>query len=427
MVPLPPRTRPPGGGLMRIGNPIAGFGDMPPVVRFLLVNHLLGNLGFYLLVPYLATYVTGDLGLGFAVAGLVLGVRNLAHQGLFLVGGTASDRLGPRAMILAGTLLRAVGFGLFVVADALPMLLLAAVLSGVAGALFNPAVRTYISLEAGPQRRVEAFALFTVFGQGGALLGPVLGAVLVAMDFRISAGVSALVFASLALVQVLLLAHRPAEPAEASVLRDWAAVVSDRRFLLFTLALSGLYALQNQLYLTVPHDVVRLTGSAGGIAVIFISSTALSILGQVPMTRWLARRPDRGPAMAVGLAVMGVGFFPPAMLAVIEGRVLGLVPVLLTGAALAVGVMAVQPFAYELIGAFGPDRTTGTRFGFFYLVSGVVAAASTAAVGAVTDWWGPAAADLVCAALGLACALGVWSLHRAGWLPVQQPEEVVSA
>lgn len=426
MVPFAPGARPAGGGLMRLANPVTGFGSMPAVVRFLLVNHLLGNLGFYLLVPYLATYVTGSLGLGFAIAGLVLGVRNLSHQGLFLIGGTATDRLGPRVMILAGTTLRAIGFGLFVIAESLPVLLVAAVLSGVAGALFNPAVRTYISLEAGPERRVDAFALFTVFGQCGALLGPVLGLILVAIDFRLSAAVSAAVFAMLALVQARLLAHRPPASSDASVLGDWGTALKDRKFLAFTLALSGLYALQNQLYFVVPNDVVRLTGSADGIAVVFVVSTLLTILAQMRVSRRLAAYPARGPAMAGGLVVMGLGFLPPALLSgVLTGPVAGLVPVLLTGAALSIGVMVVQPFAYELIGAFGHDRTTGTRFGFFYLVSGGVGAASTAAVGAVTDTWGAGAADYICVTVGLACGLGVWLLHRAGLLPAaQQGEEV---
>ena len=131
--------------------------------------------------------------------------------------------------------------------------------------------------------------------------------------------------------------------------------------------------------------------------------------------------------MAGGLVVMGLGFLPPALLAgTLTGPVAGLLPVLLTGAALAIGVMVVQPFAYELIGAFGDDRTTGTRFGCFYLISGGVAAASTAAVGISTDRWGAAAADLICVALGLICGFGIWLLHRAGRLPTAPENEQVT-
>ena len=114
-------------------------------VRLLLVNQFAVNTGFYLLIPYLATHL-GNLGMSAAVIGIVLGVRTLSQQGLFLLGGTASDRLGPRTAILAGCALRAVGFGLFAIGESLAVVLAASVLSGLAGALFNPAVRAYIAL-----------------------------------------------------------------------------------------------------------------------------------------------------------------------------------------------------------------------------------------------------------------------------------------
>jgi MFS family permease len=56
-------------------------------------------------------------------------------------------------------------------ADSVPALLVAAFLSGFAGAMFNPAVRAYIAQATGV-RRTEAFALFRVFANAGLLLSP---------------------------------------------------------------------------------------------------------------------------------------------------------------------------------------------------------------------------------------------------------------
>lgn len=135
---------------MRTWHEIRGF---PVAVRLLLVNQLGVNTGFYLLIPYLAVHLGENLGMSAAVVGIVLGVRNLSQQGLFLIGGSAADRLGARRVIIAGCALRTVGFALFALGDGLPVLLAASVLSGLAGALFNPAVRTYLSQEAGSARR----------------------------------------------------------------------------------------------------------------------------------------------------------------------------------------------------------------------------------------------------------------------------------
>lgn len=139
--------------------------SFPIAVRLLMANQFAINLAFYMLMPYLAAHLSGDLGLAAWAIGLVLGVRNFSQQGMFLIGGTIADRYGYKAPIMAGCLLRTVGFGVLGWVDNLPALVLASATTGFAGALFNPAVRAYLAAEAG-DRRVDAFATFNVFYQG---------------------------------------------------------------------------------------------------------------------------------------------------------------------------------------------------------------------------------------------------------------------
>ena len=120
-----------------------------PAVCLLLVSQFAINTGYSLLYPYLAVHMQRDLGLSAWLLGVVLGAGTLSQQGLFLIGGALSDRLGPRRIILSGLLLRTLGFLSFAFSTSLPGLLLAAVLSGFAGALFNPAVRAYLAQAAG--------------------------------------------------------------------------------------------------------------------------------------------------------------------------------------------------------------------------------------------------------------------------------------
>ncbi|HWO61734.1 MAG TPA: MFS transporter [Umezawaea sp.] len=379
----------------------------PLSVRLLLVNQFGVNTGFYLLIPYLATYLGGGLGLSAATIGVVLGVRTLSQQGLFLVGGSASDRLGPRRVIIVGCALRAVGFGLFAAGESVAVLLVASVLSGLAGALFNPAVRAYVAVEAAEDDRADAFALFAVFGQAGALAGPVLGSALLLWDFRVAALVAAGIFLVLTVAQALVLPDRPVPARHGTVLGDWQECLANRRFVAFTLALTGMFALQNQLYLVLPLQAQRATGSASAVALIFLVSTVATLGLQVRITRALSSWRARGPAIALGLAVMGSGFVATAVAD-------GVVPVLIA-TLLSVGVMIAQPFVYELVPGFGRDDLAGTYFGMFYLASGVVAALANAAIG----WTIGAAGWLtspLCVAIGLTCAAGVALLHRRGAL-----------
>ncbi|MDI2031995.1 MFS transporter [Saccharopolyspora sp. TS4A08] len=399
------------------------FRGYPLAVQVLLINQLGVNTAFYLLIPYLAGYLGHDLGLSAAVIGVILGVRNLSQQGLFLLGGSASDRLGARGVIIAGCALRAVGFGLFAFGTSLPVLLAASVLSGLAGALFNPAVRSYLSHEAG-ERRAEMFSMFNVFANTGMLIGPLLGSALLLVDFQVSAICAALIFAVLTVAQVLVLPAREVPTPRTTLLADWREVLTDRRFVLFTCAMTGLFALQNQLYLVLPMLASRFTGTAVSVSVIFLVTTVAGLALQVRITRWCDGRWSRGRAIATGLAVMGGGFAVtaiaataiPAQPASSTGElVLRLSPVLVTAFALSVGVMLAQPFAYELIPAYGRDELSGTYFGVFYLASGLTAAGGNALIGWATDLAGaevPWLPSALCLAIGLASAAAVLALHR---------------
>lgn len=125
--------------------------SFPPGAQLLMANQFAINLAFYMLMPFLAAHLAGDIELAAWAVGLVLGVRNLTQQGLFLVGGTLADRYGYKAPIMAGCLLRTVGFALLGWGDTLPALIAASAATGFAGALFNPA-----SAPTSPPKRANA-------------------------------------------------------------------------------------------------------------------------------------------------------------------------------------------------------------------------------------------------------------------------------
>ncbi|WP_329331822.1 MFS transporter [Streptomyces sp. NBC_00663] len=403
---------------MRTWREIRGF---PLAVQLLLVNQLGVNTGFYLLIPYLATHLTDHLGMSAAVVGIVLGVRNLSQQGLFIIGGSAADRLGARGVIIAGCALRTLGFALFALGDDLAVLLAASVLSGLAGALFNPAVRTYIAQEA-DERKAEAFALFNVFATTGALIGPLLGSALLLVDFRTSALTAAGIFAVLTLAQALVLPVRTVEPGKGTVLADWREVLGNRGFLAFALAMVGMFTLENQLYLLLPDGARRATGWDGAAGLVFLVGTLTNLALQLRITRALKGRGHRARWIATGLGLMAVAFLPPALAVGSSGHpVLRALPVLAGALLLYLGVMVAQPFVMELIPGFGRSELTGTYFGVFYVVSGIAAAVGNTVVGWAMDAGERGDADWLpwacCALFGLASALGVAWLHRAGTLP----------
>lgn len=392
--------------------------------RLLMINQFGINLGFYMLMPYLAGYLAGPLGLAAWAVGLVLGVRNFSQQGMFIVGGTLADRLGYKPLIVAGCLLRTAGFALLVVADSLPAVLIASAATGFAGALFNPAVRAYLAADAG-ERRVEAFALFNVFYQAGILAGPLVGLAFMAVDFRLTAAGAAAVFALLTIAQLFALPRRDADPAEAatSVLQDWRTVAANRSFLLFAVAMIGSYVSSFQVYLALPLHAANLAPqhTSALIAVIFAVSGVVAVTAQLRISRWFSSRWGSGRSLVIGMTVVALSFVP--LILVPDNRFGGVMAIgalLVSTAVLAVGSAAVFPFEMDTVVALSAGRLVGTHYGFYSTIVGVGILTGNVAIGALVQAApGRGAGVLVWVALagvGLLCAAALRALARNGHL-----------
>lgn len=417
----------------------------PASVQLLMVNQFAINLGFYMLMPYLAAHLSGTLGLAGWLVGLVLGVRNFSQQGMFLLGGTLADRLGYKPLIVAGCLLRTVGFATLGLVDSLPALLAASAATGLAGALFNPAVRAYLAADAG-ERRVDAFALFNVFYQAGILLGPLVGMLLTGVDFRITCLVSAGIFAVLSAVQVRALPKRRAKdgPAERAprperVLAQWRSIVRNRPFLLFATAMIGSYVLSFQIYLSLPLEVRRVAGdgelATAAVALLFAVSGLSTIVGQTRVTAWCKARMTPGHALTCGLLVMSSAFLPllaAAALPVPHDGVarwlFAAVPPALAALMLALGTMIAYPFEMDTIVRLAGDRLVATHYGLYNTICGIGIALGNLLTGAALDAARSAGMSalpwIALCLLGLGCAAALAGLRRSGCLSprVRQPE-----
>ncbi|MGW2386423.1 MDR family MFS transporter [Streptomyces sp. NPDC001658] len=412
-------------------------------VQLLMVNQFTINLGFYMLMPYLAAHLSGTLGLAGWVVGLVLGVRNFSQQGMFLVGGTLADRFGYKPMIVAGCVLRTVGFATLGLVDSLAALIAASAATGLAGALFNPAVRAYLAADAGG-RRVEAFALFNVFYQAGILLGPLVGMVLTGVDFRITCLVAAGIFALLSIVQIRALPARRAEDTQKrkergreSVLAQWRGILANRPFLLFSCAMIGSYVLSFQVYLSLPLEVRRLGGDGefgtAAVAVLFAVSGLSTIVGQTRVTAWCRARYQPGQALTRGLAVMGLAFVPLLTATAVpvpdSGAglwLLAAVPPTLAALLLAFGTMIAYPFEMDTIVRLSGDRLVATHYGLYNTICGIGITLGNLLTGAALDAARaagmPALPWISLSVLGLACAAALYGLHRTGRLATPTPE-----
>jgi MFS family permease len=384
---------------------IQQFGTFNRPVQLLFINQLAIMMGFSMLMPYLTGYLTTTLGFAAWVAGLVLGLRTFSQQGMSVIGGTLGDRVGYKPVIAGGCILRMAGFLLFAFSDALPSVLAAALLSGLGGAFFGPAVRAYLASESG-ERRVEAFALFQICEGMGACLGPVLGVVLFHISFQLVCVMASVLFLVLTILQLFYLPPRGGLETSAPrpVRSEWKEVLANRAFVVFAVGMVAYLTLYSQLYLSLPLEVRRLTGDGAGTGILFTICALLSIMTQVHITAYMKAHYRPLQAIAIGLTLMGGAFLPllaaqpflpiyalpgafgdaTNLQAVLMG-VINFAPAFASAMLLSLGTMVVQPFALSLIPSLGGNRLLGTYFGFYYLVQGSGTIVGNLAIGAAFD------------------------------------------
>ncbi|MFJ6157209.1 MFS transporter [Pseudarthrobacter sp. NPDC092184] len=369
-----------------------------PAPALLLASQLVFNIGFYAVVPFLALVMTRDFGLAATAVGIVLGARVFSQQGLFLVGGMITDRWGPRRAMLTGCLVRVSGYLTLAMAGSFPLFLLGAVLTGMGGALFSPALESLVG-KAEERRRGTSgkapalFALLAICGEIGAVAGPLLGALLLGISFSWAALAGAAVFA----VMTGVLWHgvpaepprntpamgEPAVPPKPAARRTEgiAAMLQDRRFVAFAALYSVNLLAYNQLYFGLPIELGRTGAGPGALAGLFAVASLMTVALQWPISR-LTTRLGAGRALTAGFVLKGLSFGTMAVLAQFQATgTLQLLPPLVLVVGLCLAHMCIGPVAMPLVLDFARGRRTGIYYGLLASMGGCAVLLGNVALG----------------------------------------------
>ncbi|WP_171109516.1 MULTISPECIES: MFS transporter [Streptomyces] len=365
---------------------------LSPLLRLLILTQLAFNIGFFAVLPFLAEHLGQAIGMAGWLVGFVLGLRTFSQQGLFVVGGALADRYGIRPVVLAGCALRIVGFVWLGYAERTWAVIGAVLLIGFAAALFSPAVESEVARQAvlweeeSGGSRTRVLALFTVAGQAGAFVGPLLGALLLAVDFRTACLAGAGVFVLVLAGHAWLLPQRVPGREPTRIRGGAGALIRNRRFLALCCAYGAYLLAYNQLYLALPEEVERVAGSQAPLAWLFALSSLLVVTTQLPVTRWVGDRLALRRSMAAGLALIAAGFAVVAVARPAEWTgVVGLLPAAGFVVLLTVGQMLVAPAARAWIPDLAEPGRLGLYTGALSSVSGLIVLAGSAATGLLLD------------------------------------------
>ncbi|KOU77976.1 membrane protein [Streptomyces sp. MMG1533] len=404
----------PSTGLRRRAPGAPGRSRLSPLLRLLILTQLAFNIGFFAVLPFLSEHLGQAMGMAGWLVGLVLGLRTFSQQGLFVVGGALADRYGIRPVVLAGCALRIAGFAWLGYAEAAWAVIGAVLLIGFAAALFSPAVESEVARQAvareesGGGDRTRVLALFTVAGQAGAFVGPLLGALLLSADFRTVCLAGAGIFVLVLAGHAWLLPQRIPGTERVQVRGGMGALLRNRRFLALCCAYGAYLLAYNQLYLALPDEVQRAAGSQAPLAWLFALSSLLVVTAQLPVTRWVGERIDLRRSMAAGLLLIAAGFAVVALTRPADRTgAPGLIPAAGFVVLLTFGQMLVAPVARAWVPDLAPEGRLGLYTGALSSVSGLIVLVGSAATGVLLDSGLPAVVPWLVLAVVPAAAIGL--------------------
>jgi predicted MFS family arabinose efflux permease len=268
------------------------------------VNNLLGFLQAFL-VLFLThrgfSQIAAATALGCYGAGCFTGV---------LIGGAFTDRLGPRFATFASM----TGYALLLIAVLylrnLPLLLVTVFLVGMVNRFYLPTASAMLSERTPAHQQVMIYALLRLALNVGATAAPLLASALITVSYQLLFWCDASASVVYGLIAITALPSRPrSKPAPDPASRrrtGYRAVLSDRRYVLYLLAVLVNIAVYMQYVSTLP-----LAMADAGAATIWYSS-AISLNGlmviscELLLTKFTQRLP-MALVVTVGFGLLALG------------------------------------------------------------------------------------------------------------------------
>ncbi|MFA6957489.1 MAG: MFS transporter [Thermoanaerobaculia bacterium] len=258
----------------------------------------------------LALFLTDVVGFTDVEAGWIGALFASMIYLLPFVSGAAADRIGFRYSLILAFLLLGVGYATLGLFPAKPAVLASLALIVVGGSFVKPTITGTVARSSDEHNRARAFSIFYMIVNIGSFSGKTI-----AKPVRTMLGLEYVPLYSsgaaiIALVIVVFfywpkddLAQRPRSATEA--IKDLGQVLRNGRFLALLLITAGFWAIQGQLYASLPKYVIRMVGPDASPEWYANVNPLMVVLLVVPITQ-LVRKLK--PVTSIGISLALVPF-----------------------------------------------------------------------------------------------------------------------
>lgn len=277
---------------------------------FLIIDNMFVVVGFYVVFPLISIYFVEQLGWAAFLVGFALGLRQFIQQGLGIIGGAFADKLGAKPMIVAGLLMRTLGFIIMSIANTPVLLCISCILSALGGTLFDPPRTALVIKLIRPWELGRFYSILMLEDSICAIVGIVLGTWLIQYDFKLVCFTGAILFFIAGIFNAWRLPAYKISSSHLSLLDGIKKVLSNHRFVIYAGTLTGYYILSAQVMLMLPIRIHEISGQLSYIKWMYIIEAILSLLLIIPITQWSEKHFSLETRLMIGLIIMIISLLP---------------------------------------------------------------------------------------------------------------------
>jgi MFS family permease len=339
---------------------------LPKNIWLICVVALINRTGT-MVFPFLALYLTQEIGVEPGKAGLVLTFYGIGALVSAPFAGKLSDKIGALNLIKFSLLGSGVLFFVYSLFDSYIAISIISVVLAIVSEAFRPAGMSFISSEASVEQRKPAYALYRLAINLGMSIGPVVGGLLSAINFDLLFYVDG--FTSIAAGVFLLFAKWQLKPSTIESKKKEAtenekrykSVMRDGKFMYFLLASLPVVMVFFQHFSSMPLFVVdSLEFSRSTFGLLFAVNTVIIIIAEVPLNAKMSHWADwKGLVLGSILCAIGFGGM------VFTTEIIGLV---ITIVIWTFGEMIFFPAAASFAAEISPEARRGEYMGYFQMM-----------------------------------------------------------
>jgi MFS family permease len=277
---------------------------LPREVYVLELGALVNAFGNGVVLPFLLIYLHNVRGIPFGLAGTAAAVQSAAALASGFLGGTLSDRLGPKRVLLGALAIMTVAFALMPLIREAWQAFAIYTLWGIGSGAFWPSQSALLAGLTPPSRRAPAYGLQRLTMNAGVALGGLTAGLIASVrqpqTFTVLFAIDCVTFLAYMLVLARVRAPRLHEERLGG---SWRAVLRDRVFTRFTLLnaafMTAAIALAVELLPAFAKNVTAISEREVGI--VFALDAIGVVLFQLPVVKFA-----EGRSRMRGLALMGL-------------------------------------------------------------------------------------------------------------------------